>query len=509
MLTLNPRIKLFLFILLIIGIVAALSMPAKVIELTVKLYQGTASPYSIDYMGTSLFYNYLLKKNYSVVVADTWETLIGEASKGNSVIFIIAPDKPLTQEEAMQLYILLLTHNVSVVVADENITSNKFLELIGVKIDGRLLFQLGYSRGVVEATPYPDAQIAFGALQCSDGACGLCRVVLPERIINIRLNYASALLINKSCVPPFNKITIYGVVDNSFIDYNDNGEPDELGTVVLVLYKSYFMAELSSDTGQKVVVLSDSFPFTNQALTTPRLNKTYYEFINILLSNIAPSNNTKIIIDNSHYNYKPQNIGIPFHPAMLLLLLGFWLKTIDSVITGFITGSKMITFLASLGIAVAIVMVLKWVLGLREEAYLELRGVDEISVLAETPVRKSILEKKARAAKPREAIVNLWRIMDLASRRLFGEPMEAIATSKEKILAFARVLEVDERVLMKKINWMYRVYLKAQGRRRLPIILSWRRSLGKFIDYSEQILEKMGYTLTRKAGYRGIETILH
>ncbi|WFO76247.1 hypothetical protein J4526_05310 [Desulfurococcaceae archaeon MEX13E-LK6-19] len=508
----NPRIKLFIFILFIIGIVAALSMPAKVIQFTVKLYQGTASPYSIDYMGTSMFYNYLIKKNYSVVVADTWDTVIKEASKGNATIFIIAPDRPITQEEAIELYALLLTHNVSIVVADENITSNRLLDLFNLRIDGRLVFQLGFVGGKYAATPYPQVQVLFGLQQCVpiSAGCSICSIAVPKKVIDMRLNYASIILVNRTCVPPFDRIIVYSTVEASFIDLNDNGEPDELNILGFATYRQYFMVGLSSSTeGKKLIVLSDSFPFTNQALTTPQINRTYYKFIDALLAEVAPSNSTRIIIDNSHYNFKPQNIGIPFHPAMFLLLIGFWLKTIDNIVTGFITGNKMMTFIASLGIATAIVLVLRGVLGIKEEVYLELKGVDEIKVLAETTLRKSFLEKGAKVAKPKEALINLWKIMDLATRRFFGEPLEAVAMSREKIASFARVLGVDEGLLIKRIEWMYKVYLKAQGRRRLPIIISWRRCLGKFIDYSEQILEKMGYTLMRKAGYRGIEAILH
>lgn len=514
MLELNPRIKLFLFFLLIIGVVAALTLPAKVMHFTVKLYMETASPYSIDYMGTSMFYNYLVKKNYSVVIADSWDKLIDEASKDDSIIVIIAPDKPITMEEAIELYALLLTRNISIIIADENITSNSFLGLFGLRIDGRLVFQLVFTEKYFNITPYPSTVVYFGEECCitnAEGKCSLCAICATDhgKGVYMKLNYASIIYVNRTCVEPFNKITIYGVIDNSFIDVNDNDRPDEFTSILgAAVFKHVFMVELSSDDGRKMMVIADSFPFTNQALTMPHVNKTYYEFIDLLLSEVG-GGRKRVVIDNSHYNYRPENIGIPFHPAMLLLLIGMWLNSIDKFITEFIIGNKMLTFITSLGIIMTTVIVIKSMFGIKEEAYLELKGVDEIRVLAETPLRKSFIEKKGKIPNPREVAINLWKILNLATKRFYGEDLENIIANREELGSFARTLGISEKELGGKLRWMYKVYLKASGKRKLPVILSWKRTLGRFIGYSEQILEKMGYTLMRKAGYRGIETILH
>jgi hypothetical protein len=50
--------------------------------------------------------------------------------------------------------------------------------------------------------------------------------------------------------------------------------------------------------------------------------------------------------------------------------------------------------------------------------------------------------------------------------------------------------------------------LKSTGRRRLPIIINWRRTLFRYARVVEEFLNIIGYTIFRREGFKDAKYIL-
>jgi len=510
------KIGLFLFLLAIIGIIASLFVPTKIIEIGTLIYPKSASPLNKGYIGTKKLYDLLQSMGYEVVIADNEEQLLGYAEKGATVL-IIAPDKPLDENESLILYNLWSKGIINLIVADENTTSNALLEKYGLSITGKALFQYqlnGYY-------PYPYAklypgidkiQVACRLIRTAKGentTCSICKPLSSQNLSSsrfvLRLNWASLFTI--SCRDDARYIII-GETMPSVVDVNDNGVIDS-DDVKPGEYTVYIVGvEVVSDKGSRVIFLSDSFLFTNQAFEMPMENKSYILFVKKLVSNIA-ENGSRIIIDNSHYIPEKEYMNLPYHPAVLLFFASLALNSFDQMLTKIILDNTFIALLTSLAFVMVLVLAIRYMFGIKEYRAIEISSVDEVSMIAETELRRSVMKKKLSSKEARRAINNLWNMLDYVFRRTMGESLEDIISFKDVLDMVASRLDLDSAVLEKRFSWMYRIYLKAIGRAWWPIVFSWRRILIKYIKYSEEILESMGYTIMRRSGYRGVETILH
>ena len=530
----EPRFKAFLIILLIIGIIASLYLPARVYEMAIKIYSGTASPYNIDYMGTSRFYGFLKQNNYTVTVASEWSNIVNKADS-NTTIFIIAPDKPLSMEQSYQLYDLVIKNKVDIVIADENITSNNFLRLLGISITGHaILYGLhGYE------SPYPpalyfdiDNNLLFKETRLNNNLIFTYPLDYRNPTLVLRLNWASNIKTISSktdTLIDLNIINSYTVflLGVGYVDYNDNSKIDEVFNVAyatILSYESndllvndeyifygssmpYVIVGLIVDTiGGDIIILSDSFIFTNQALLLKDMNNTYINIIKNILSHV---NNGRIIIDNTHYYSSITKIGIPFHPAMIMYFLAEGLHRFDTVLTYLVLNNQLIAFIISTGIILIMVIILQYALGFKALKSISPTSIDEVAFLAETRIRRSLLRKEKGIIKPKETIADLWKLLNYVFYKVIGSSIEEIYSDHELLEKTSRILGIENEELRSLLRWLYGIYLKAVGRRKLPIVLSWGRTLSKYINRVEHILELMGYSITRRAGYRGIEEILH
>ena len=132
------RLYLFIFFLIIIAILSTFYMPASLLKVEASIYNNTASPYCIDWMGTNMFVEELKNNNITVDIVDEPSNLENSLKKGGLIV-VIAPDKPIPINESLLIKKYLDNGTISIAVFDENITSNNLLEQLGIAIDGRLL----------------------------------------------------------------------------------------------------------------------------------------------------------------------------------------------------------------------------------------------------------------------------------------------------------------------------------------------------------------------------------
>ncbi len=522
----SPRLTLLLILLTLIGLAASFYVPATTIELAAKFYIKSASPYSLDWMGTSLLIDLLEEKGYRISIVNNYNEFIENTDlfKNKSIVLLIAPDKPISPEFVEKLRSLLESGKIDLVVADENTTSNGLLINYGVKVSGHgILLSYPSGVGINVSNPFPPAIFFLPENTIYQ------RIVVDNKTFYIPASLKNSYVIRLNWASFIEFYPIQGIsyeyyllgITKGYIDFDDNGilSVDEIiasetylsspesysaqiipGYLIVGVYIKLENADLA--------VLGDSFFFTNQAISSG--NTTYAKYVVSLIDLLSKnkSETNHIIIPNFIYTPKSISVKTPYHPAILLYFASRALGYIDDFLTRIFFENTLVT-LSSLGIIITIIAFLfLYIMGYKGFKTIEPTSVDEITLISETYVKKSLLVG-GKGVNYKEAIVGLWNILNYSIKKLLGYNIMDIINDPRLLNNFAKSINIDPRELYNMVSWMYLIYLKITKRKKLPLIISWKRTLKKYILYSERILEAMGYTITRRVGYRGIEEILH
>ncbi len=519
---------------------ASLYVPTSVIKLTADMYEGTASPHNNDYLGTSSFINLLKKLNYSVEIAETQQDFMSRLKKG-SLAVVIAPDRKAPPPLINALLQAYKTGKANVLIADENITSNNVLKaLANVEVDGRAVFS--YEPEIKgKRTPFPEAvmtpYLSEGNYQTvmysiSQQSLNKTRVYLTLKLmvpsintshITLRLNWASFIK------PSHNALTPYWVkgyfllgVTIGYIDLNNDGklqnseiinQPETVTAKAAIETGNYsrtpapFLIEglaIPSKDGSLLLVFSDSFFFTNQALA--HKSSPYTMYLTKLLSN--PLLHREAVICDCLYQIAPKTLKIPYHPAVLMYLATSMLHLIDSKATQAIQESPLISLSVAIVLVLITTLLISKAVGGRSYVHVTPSGVEEVSVIAETEVKKSLL-KGGPVRNPKETVESTWEILNYVFKRVLGHTADEILKNDEVLAHTAQTLGVGIGSFKEDLKWLQKIYYKAVGRSLFPLIISWRRALRKYIILSDKVLSYVGYTLLRKGGLKRIESILH
>ncbi len=274
-------LKWFIYGLVIVAFVSALSSPGKIIEIQYALHVGMPSIFNPEWNGTSYMGELLSKTGYMVV--ESYSTIdsivLSKTHSSKRIIYVyIAPSTPLGQRDYELINSLMRDYSITLVVADEANTSNNLLGQFGVSVSGAII-RTSYG------SPYPVALFDFNGVE---------DVVL--------LNYASSI-----------SYTGNTVVLGRTLD----------GRVVGIAKR------LSSD--DVLIVVSDSSLFINLMLAK---SSSYINYTKLVLdlfkyaSMGSEPTETLIILDESHYPPPPpEKIAeitgkgyVVLHPLILLQL---------------------------------------------------------------------------------------------------------------------------------------------------------------------------------------------
>ncbi len=472
------RMKLVLAILIIIGIIACFYIPAKVIEFATSVYMNTASPYSMGWMGTSILYNMLQDANFTVYVAEDEQQFTQALTKGGTVL-IIAPDHPIPYGLAEQIFNAWIAGKANVVVFDENTTSNTLLRKIGLYIDGRALLYPGLTK-----TPgFPPAEI----------------VEINGSRILARLNWASFIVPNNitSIVTMYDFIRSAKIIGEALgsIDINDNGKIDpgeeNIGTYPVG-------ALITSRVNTLFFVFTDSYPVLNAAFET---NYTLSEVMLEYIEKISNNTSTKtIIIPNFLYNRDYYRLKVPFHPALLLVYAAKYTSIADNYFERILGVSIYIkTGIATLILLLSVLAFIRIFGGIKREDIEPSTRRELISLIEILGPSTKILRGHEK-----DVIVSIWKFIDEVYYMLFDLHLDELIYESNKIRDIASRLGMDENKLKTTLYEMYKIYRKATGESKFPIIINWRTTVKKFINMGEMLLEPTGYTLIGRKGYRDI-----
>ncbi len=288
------RLAYYLAILLVIGLIASLSSPGKLVEVQYTVHYGMPSMYNVEWNGTSILAEALSKEGYRVVEAYTRidPLILAAMYNPDRIIYVyIAPRTPLGIDDVRTMEYLEENYRVSLLVCDEANTSNRLLSRYGLSVSGRIIYT---SYG----SPYPIAYFSF------NGFKGL-----------YVLNYASSIGYTG------NVAVIARTID---------------GDIVGVVAKK---------DDDMIAVISDSSLFINLMMSKSTIYMNYtklaLELFNYL-SRGTPPNKTLVIIDLTHYNPPPlKKIAeitgksyVVLHPLILVQLASTYMLYVEEVAKG-------------------------------------------------------------------------------------------------------------------------------------------------------------------------------
>ncbi len=469
------RLYLFIFFLVIIAILSTFYMPASLLKVEASIYNNTASPYCIDWMGTNIFVEKLRNNNITVDIVEKPNDLENSLKKGGLVV-IIAPDKPIPLNESLAIKEFFENGTVDIAVFDENTTSNNLLDQFGVVIDGRLVLD--------PYTPnspyYPITQINLSNFS------GI-----------VRLNWASYIE-RTTTSRQYNFLVFSKTL--GIIDFNNNGrlDPSEVSVVSIpTVKKEYITGIIIRARNSTMLVFSDSYPLINSAFLH---NYTLSRIMTQYLIELAKEKNARVIIPNYHYRATSISVSIPFHFSMLLLLFADMLHYLDDIIGKYVYSTNYLYLGFFTIVVLAITLLLRTILGIKNIAELRTTSLIEQGILIETLAAKNLREKGVLKKREKQIIINTWMILKNTYLQLRNIDIEDCVSRKNyKLLIELRIIREQD---IKHLEKLYKIYLKAIGKKKLPIIFNWRKTVFKYIMTTEYFLNKIGCSIIRKKGYK-------
>ncbi|MET1160868.1 MAG: DUF4350 domain-containing protein [Thermoprotei archaeon] len=462
------NLRTFAILLLVIGLIASFYSPLLLYRITVRAYDDTSSPYCMNWMGTSLLVKILEDKGFRVIIADSPREFIEEVMRGG-LILLIAPNKGFTNETAI-IVELLERGIVNLAVFDENTTLNSLLEHLGVRIIGKAVLD-----PFNPTTPY----YPLASIKAINGTSYF-----------YRLNWGSVL--NYTIIKNYN----YTVISVAFgvLDINDNGLLDDIAI------GTYNIGLLITSGHSEVLVLGDSFPLLNTAIIKNlTITKIMLDYIGLL------AKNNRIIIPN--YLYTPKSISqiVPFHVVVLYALAVEYLKKIDGFINTHVLQNPYLSLALLASVVIVLAGIMRYILGLTSFAEYSFSKQYEYRLLVKSLITENLLDKRILKGREKELVKTFWNILVVFYRRVLGLDLNEILSSRREELLIRLGYTAKE---LKRMRWAYSMYLKASENTLLPIVLSWRRALLKFIENIELFLNKHGYTLMSRSGFRDVYRVL-
>lgn len=428
----------------------------------IAVYRG-ASPFNTGYIGTFKFVEILREVYPQTFAIRSYEELDKVFSGAERCLFVtISPEISYTMDEAKKIVeILRKCRFPAVLIADENRTSNNLLEALGssIRISGRFLYNQ------ITGLPYIYA------------------------IIKLPTNSSYTVLLDKASKILAPTSTVIGV--------SVNGE-----TVMT----------LENVGGMMVAVLGDGSIFLNQVLNSDV--SSYREMILELVKYMC-GEGCRIAVDGTKYQpievpieveanlvQEGMDVSIYADPLMFTTLSALklfhpstWLPWILLQINSFVGFVKGLPFVAPFFVAIVAYLVYRYTSGkipIIQDARISEQKEVEIYLTGE--LRDSVM--RGRISLDKQDFARLYELVDSAVRLTYGVGL--CDPEVHKMIPLGKDLD-------RYVRDMCRLYAKALGRKRLPIVFSWNRTTKKMIKRSNDFLKAMGHSLAKE---KGVEYVL-
>lgn len=439
------------------------------------------SPLNPLSLGTTSFY-YMVRERYRAHVLTKIEEL-KDISASRCLFVEISPEIPVgdSEAEAIARYLKLGCGKVSLLVADEETTSNNLLKAFNtsVRIAGNRVGTI--SNGTF--SPYP-----------------LAIITLAGREHRVVLDLASEVR-GGSCL---------GYVSGPVAVQLPSSERGRLVPRPEVCVMSEDIVQ-----GVHVVAIGDGSILLNQALNSGRA--VYRDLASDLLNYMCGNGDCLVIIDSIHY--KSENplklllswgesrssgfsvtdlLYMTLATALSLLHPAFWLPPAFKFFDEFVR-IAFYTAIAYLAIPIVSAYVVSFLTSperySRDEPMAE-QSETEVFIAADL---RSSIERGTVKLGPKD-FVNLYSMVDAITTSILG-----VGLGDE---SFPKILGgyVGEERAASYWSFMNRIYRRASGASRTPIVVLWGRTTRRALKWSEEVLSALGASLEEGVGIERLAT---
>ncbi|MEM0380265.1 MAG: hypothetical protein QXP71_02930 [Desulfurococcaceae archaeon] len=468
------RFKIFLLLLTIIAIVATFYVPPAILNILVRSYKDTASPYNIGWNGTaSLLFILDAYPGIDIIIVNNDDELIRELEK-NGLLLLVSPDYSFNEDICDRIEKLYRSGFINIAVFDENITLNNLLSRFGLRIVGKAVLET-----VVKSEPYyPYATI----------------IDLNNTIHVFRLNIGSPVQYSVSIENIKILSTSYGLLDE-----NNNGRQDDnvIGNFTIGVL-------LNEDKGY-ILVFGDSYPLTNSGLS---LNLTVSRVLIEYIVHLAYLKNNRIIIPN--YLYRQTTIGFRdavVHPSLFFIALANGLRNFDIYLTSVLSKFPL-TILLFLITIISIIFfnrLFRYIMGIGEIQEYRLTRVKRYHYVVGSIITRDLWSKEIIGGLEKELVLKYWSTLVATYKTIKNIDLNDVLVLKNNDLLIRIGFNKEQ---IKKLYWMKRIVDKITDRKRFPIIINWKSVVKDFIIYLEDFLNILGYTIMNKSGFRNVSSII-
>ena len=464
------RLGLLLFFLILIGLIASFYSPAITAKIKTITYRETASPYNVEWMGTSILVKYLREKGLNVSIVENNNELLKELSSGG-LLLVIAPDKEFSPEITGVINDYVINGTINLAVFDENITSNNLVREYGLKILGKAILD-----PFNPVKPYYPSGVIVDRF---------------NKTHKFRLNWGSPINITGTT----GNVIVFSA-STGVLDLNDNGVLDD---VVFGMFVTGVIVELNNS---HVIVFGDSYFLTNDAFVR---NVSVSWILLDYITWLAREKGGKVVIPNQVYKPKPLTLQTPFHISILFLILADYLKKYDQFINQFFETYPYIKLASVLAGFLAFLALLKYLFNLKGLEEYMVSPVKRFRFLIGSVVTGSVTDKNIIGGREKQLIKRYWDTLVDTYKLVKDVDLEKVLMSKNYELLIRYGFTKQE---LKHVIWLYNVYVKVVKKTFLPLVISWRRTLFKYMSLVESYLNKIGYTMMNKRGYRDVTSII-
>lgn len=470
------KLRQFLSILGVVALLAVIYSPSTISFSASPGGDGGTAPNDASASGTSLFVAHLRQSGYQVTVANSSQEVTAafqnaSTRHGGLVYVLIGADTALTAQETQNLdFQLFNAGKVSALIAEGNTTNDVLLTTLGAKATGHPI--------VDPTSPFEDKEV-FPV-----------RLSLGSSTTSGVIDIASPLLLTRSSF-------LKPVATSSSSSY-DTGN-STVGPRAVV-------AAGTSPAGSRVVVLTDSGPFTNYLFNgTQGVDEK--PFVDAMLQYVDPGKAAPILIDAVHYNpARPTfQAGLPIGPIVAFALeqdfssLNSYYASFPSDVSGFLGGFGVHVSPGAADALVALLILFSVYGALTRWFANDKKGRDdrpvpsvERTVVAESAARASFLQTSRSKEGYVAALSQLYEVLDPIVHAEFGAGLSLVGET-----ALAAKLGDDEARRAKRLFLnLSRFHDYAGGSRFLfPPVVRWRAVAARTTGEAEAFLNRLGLTI--------------
>ncbi|MDG6914556.1 MAG: hypothetical protein JRN58_04255 [Nitrososphaerota archaeon] len=470
------KLRQFLSVLGVVALLAVVYSPSTISFSASPGGDGGTAPTDTSASGTSLFLAYLQQSGYQVTVATTPQQVVAAFQAASSpqqrlVYILIGADTPLTSQELQSFdFQLINTGRVSALIAEGNTTNDALLATVGARATGHAI--------VDPTSPFEDKEVFPVGLSLG-----------PANITGV-IDVASPLLLTSGFLHP--------VATSSPSSYDTANSTVGPRTVV---------AAGTSPKGARVVVLTDSGPFTNYLFNgTQGVDEK--PFVAAMLQYVDPGKAYPILLDAAHYN-APQPLsfqaGLPIGPLVAYALeqdfssLNAYYASFPAQVGGFLGGFGVHVSAGAADALVALIILFSVYGALTRWFAHDKKGRDdrpapsvERTIVAESAARTSFLETSRSKAGYVAALSQLYEVIDPIVVAEFGDGLASVGEA-----AMAARLGADEAKRAKRLFLtLSRFHDYAAGRGLLfPPVVRWRALTARTTGEAEAFLNRLGLSI--------------